>query len=113
MVSNKGVNGITRVKQAFRDAKGKKYKVYANSSKNSRGVAILISTELNMEITETCSDPEENYIFLRANYMGQKVMLGSIYGPNNTCRDFYRRISRIINKSSSYKIIMGGDWNTV
>ena len=33
MVSNKGVDSINRVKQAFRDFNGKKYKVYANSSK--------------------------------------------------------------------------------
>ena len=59
-------------------------------------------TELNIEITETCADPEENYIFLRANYMDQKVLLGSIYGPNGTGREFYRRISRIINKSNNF-----------
>jgi hypothetical protein len=80
MVSNKGVDSINRVKQAFRDFKGKKYKVYANSSKNSRGVAILISFDINIDITETCMDPEENYIFLRVNYMNQKLLLGAIYG---------------------------------
>ena len=113
MVSNKGVDSINRVKQAFRDFKGKKYKVYANSSKNSRGVAILISFDINLEITETCMDPEENYIFLRANYMKEKLLLGAIYGPNNTSRDFYRQITRILSKNRDRKIVIGGDWNTV
>jgi len=113
MVSNKGVNSINRVKQAFRDFKGKKYKVYANSTKNSRGVAILISFEKDIEVTDTCTDPEENYIFLRVNYNGQKLLLGSIYGHNSTSRDFYRRITRIISKNQDRKLIMGGDWNTV
>ena len=45
--------------------------------------------------------------------MDQKVLLGSIYGPNGTGREFYRPISRIVNKSNNYKVIMGGDWNTV
>jgi exonuclease III len=113
MVSNKGINGLMRVKQAFRDYKGKKYKVYANSSKNSRGVAILISFDIDIEITETCSDVEENYLFVRAKYKGQNMLLGSIYGPNSTSRDFYRCITRILNKNRDRKIIMGGDWNTV
>ena len=113
MVSNKGVNGINRVKQAFRDTKGKKYKVYANSTKNSRGVAILISFDINMQVIEICSDIEENYIFLKVMYMGQEVILGSIYGPNNTSRDFYRCLTRILNKNRNSQIIMGGDWNTV
>ena len=114
MVSNKGINGLMRVKQAFRDYKGKKYKVYANSSKNSRGVAILISFDIDIEITDTCSDVEENYMFLRANYKGQNMLLGSIYGTiYSTSRDFYRCITRILNKNRDRKIIMGGDWNTV
>jgi len=113
MVSNKGVNSINRVKQALRDSKGKKYKLYANSTKNSRGVAILISFDINLDVTDTCTDPEENYIFLKVNYKGQKLLLGSIYGHNSTSRDFYRRITRILSKNRERKIIMGGDWNTV
>ena len=41
------------------------------------------------------------------------VLLGSIYGPNNTARDFYRYIKSIIQENSDCKIIVGGDWNTV
>ena len=45
--------------------------------------------------------------------MGQDLLLGAIYGPNSTSRDFYRRISHILSQYRNCKVIIGGDWNTV
>ena len=45
--------------------------------------------------------------------MGQDLLLGAIYGPNSTSRDFYRRISHILSQYRNCKVIIGGDWNTL
>ena len=88
LVSNKGVSGAKRLKDSMRDAKGRKYDVYTNSKSNSRGVAILIDTAMGVSPQETFLDPEENFLFLKININSTPVLLGSIYGPNTTGRDF-------------------------
>ena len=113
LVSNKGIKGVQRLKNSCRDARGKSYDVFVNSNSNSRGVAILAATELNLSAINTHIDPEENFIFVHTHYLGHELLLGAIYGPNNTSRDFYRRISHVISQYSHCKIILGGDWNTV
>ena len=139
LVSNKGVNSAQRLKNSCRDARGRNYDVFANSNSNSRGVAMLAATELNLTAINTQIDLEENFIFVNSNYMGPAVgshiwtkqhvrenfifvnshymghdlLLGAIYGPNSTSHDFYRRISHIIGQYTHCKIIIGGDWNTV
>jgi hypothetical protein len=41
------------------------------------------------------------------------VTLGSIYGPNNTGREFDRFLNQAITDSTGRYKIIGGDWNTV
>ena len=113
LVSNKGVSGAKRLKDSMRDAKGRKYDVYTNSKSNSRGVAILIDTAMGVSPQETFLDPEENFLFLKININSTPVLLGSIYGPNTTGRDFFRRIGGILDGNKDCQSIIGGDWNTV
>ena len=62
------------------------------------GVAILSATELNITAINTHLNPEENFLFIHTLYRGHEVLLGAIYGPNNTSHDFYRRISNILSQ---------------
>ena len=89
LVSNKGVSGYNRLKTSLRGAKGRKYDLFANSMKNSRGVAILTDTALGVVPLNMFRDPEENFLFIKAEIKGTLVLLGSIYGPNSTGRDFF------------------------
>ena len=41
------------------------------------------------------------------------LLLGSVYGPNGTGRDFFRSVEGILERNCDCKIIIGGDWNTV
>ena len=41
------------------------------------------------------------------------MLLGAIYGPNTTGRDFYRKVEHILDRNRDCRIIIGGDWNTV
>lgn len=58
------------------------YNVYFNSSNNGRGVAVLISNQVEHEILEQYSDIQENLILLRLKINGNEMILGSVYGPN-------------------------------
>jgi exonuclease III len=39
------------------------YKVYFNSSRNSRGVAVLISNQVEHNVVETAADPQETLYY--------------------------------------------------
>ena len=112
LVNSNGVNGAGRLKSALYTAKGKKYDLYCNSNSNSRGVAILIATDLNIKIQNTIADLEENFLFAKFNFKGKNWLIGSIYGPNTTCRDFYRRLSNVLARDGTDNVVIGGDWNT-
>ena len=74
------------------------YNVYHNSSKNSRGVAVLISKQVEHEILETSVDPQENLILLRVKLNKTEMVIGSVYGPNLDpgCEIFYNNIKALI-----------------
>jgi len=114
LVNNQGIPNEDRVRTAFRDAKNKSYESLFNSSKNGRGVGILIANELNCNIEEEIRDPGENFLAIRVSFDGKKLILTSVYGPNNTDRKFFSDLERAINQlnTGNLPIIMGGDWNT-
>jgi hypothetical protein len=68
----------------------------ANSSDNKRGVAILISKKLNPEVLDTFHDQNQNLLLIECIVNGHRLILGSVYGPNSTCRQFYRDITSFL-----------------
>ena len=99
LVSCRGISGLNRLKNSFLDAKGRKYDVFANSTMNSRGVAILTDCSLGVLPTESFRDPEENFLFIRTSINNNQLLLGAIYGPNTTGRDFYRKVEHILDRN--------------
>ena len=93
--------------------KGKRYTPYFNSSKNSRGVGILLASEIDFIFNDTYKDLDENIIILSISHKGTNLLIGSIYGPNNTCKSFYNTLCNIIQRNPNHLIVFGGDWNTV
>jgi exonuclease III len=94
------------------DKLGLWYTVYYNSSKNSRGVAVLISKQVEHSVAETAVDPQENALLLKVNVRGKIVILGSVYGPNdNNCLPFFTFVNNTLAGWSNIPVILGGDWN--
>jgi exonuclease III len=83
----------------------------ANSSDNKRGVAILISKKLNPEVLDTFQDQNQNLLLIECMVNGHRLILGSVYGPNSTCRQFYRDITNFLESKMNVPVILGGDWN--
>jgi exonuclease III len=89
------------------------YKVYFNSSKESRGVGIAIKRNIKHEIVNRfVGNADENVLLLDIILKGVRLTLGVIYGPNNTDREFFHSIERQIVAWGN-KCIIGGDFNTI
>jgi exonuclease III len=89
------------------------YNVIFNSSKNSRGVAILINRRLRHEILETVRDPQENILLLKVKINDSEIVLGSVYGPNvdNNCGEFFEFLRQSLSNWPNIPRVVGGDWN--
>jgi exonuclease III len=111
-MSNKNlVSSFDEIKQKFLCNPYENYKFYANSSRNNRGVGILIKASLNLDILEEYKSEDENLLLLRVNLKGTELILISIYGPNSNNRNFFNTLSTKIAQYSETLIITGGDWN--
>jgi exonuclease III len=88
------------------------YRSIFNSTKNKRGVGILINSSLDFTEVRRSADQDENYILLLCQIQGKRVIIGSIYGPNTYAPDFFVNLERDIIGLGEYPIVLGGDWNT-
>jgi exonuclease III len=115
LVSSQGVSASQRLKNCLRDCSIKKYELFSNSTMNSRGVAVLVSTEKKFSVTNVYRDNDENYLILDCIINDVRYGVGSVYGPNNTSRNFYNGLTTVIRTllaSGTSNIVIGGDWNT-
>jgi len=114
-VNQNGVCNDQRTFNAFKDSKNKSYYFAHNSSKNSRGTAILIGHNLDFQILDEIRDPNENFLLLKVKIGEQSIVLGSIYGPNGTDNNFFTNLElglRNLQIGGRLAIVLGGDWNT-
>jgi exonuclease III len=109
LLSDVRLNGKDKI---FSDKLKLWYKVYFNSTKNSRGVAVLIRNLVEHELLESAVDPQENVILLRIVLGGVEAVIGAVYGPNdNNCAPFFYFIGATLNRWNNLPCILGGDWN--
>ena len=87
------------------------YDLIHNSTKNKRGVGILINSEVDFTELQRVADPEENFLLIKANIYGKTYILGSIYGPNEHDPGFFISLFRGISSLGEHEIILGGDFN--
>jgi exonuclease III len=100
-----GVNNITK-KLGFMG-----YSIDHNSSKNSRGVAIIISNKLVYTVLDDFKDDLCNIILMKVQFGTKTITLGSIYGPNTDDVNFYNHLKIVIGRFKSDFVVIGGDWN--
>jgi exonuclease III len=88
------------------------YSLFHNSTRNSRGTAILVSKKLLVTVEDSYRDLECNILLLKLRIGAISLTLGSIYGPNTDDEQFFNRISEKVRDFASDFAIIGGDWNT-
>jgi hypothetical protein len=91
------------------------YRFFHNSSKNKRGVGILIDCSYNINVLHSYRDPEENILGLKLDLDGFVFWAVSIYGPNTNDFTFFVNLKNLILSQSTgtgtVPFIIGGDWN--
>jgi exonuclease III len=111
-LSNKNLVSVAEdVSRVFSTNVNKSYRFYHNSTKNKRGVGILVNNDLDFTVTARWDDPDENYLLLECTVAGENYVIGSCYGPNELDPEFFNRITLCLRSSNSPKIILAGDWN--
>ncbi len=72
-------------------------------------------TWIYVSITKEYKDVHENYYVMCITIKCVAYGIGSVYGPNQTSREFFRNMSSVIRDMYNLgivNIIIGGDWNT-
>jgi exonuclease III len=85
--------------------------IFFNSTKNKRGVGILIKQSLPFRIIKQINSEDENLLALHLALRDKEVLLVSIYGPNGPDPAFFDDMSDILNRFANLNVIIGGDWN--
>jgi exonuclease III len=111
-ISNRNrISGLNEISKIFQMNSYCQYNFLVNSTMNKRGTGILIKHDIPYSEHGRAADPEENFLLILAEIKGKKIILGSIYGPNDHNKDFFTRLSRAAFSLGQYPIILGGDWN--
>lgn len=83
----------------------------ASQERKKAGVAILISHNCPLTVTDVITDPGGRYIILQARYKDTPVILGNVYVPNTSQLPFLRRFLSKITRLPSAALLIGGDFN--
>jgi exonuclease III len=108
---NSDAEHIEKIEKLFLYNKNRSYIFLHNSSKNSRGVGILLSASLDPTITDRKIDNSENILKLTVTVRGHSFNIISIYGPNKDDKSFFSDLSNILSEDNHTPVIIGGDWN--
>ena len=90
--------------------------LFSHGSSNARGVMILFSKSLDMEIIESTTDEDGRYIIIKCIIQGTKFLIYNIYAPNNKTEhkiflsNLKEKVCLDENNEFEYKI-GAGDWN--
>ena len=93
--------------------------IFSHGSNHSRGVLILVGSNVNLKVDQVVTDDEGRYIFLKGNISDFKFVLGCVYFPT---RDKERQQGIFLEKIDScignlqfpdHSLLIGGDFNVI
>jgi len=87
------------------------YDLYHNSRTSSRGVAILIKRNSNIEVLGLSQDNIGNFMLIDIKVKDIEMVVGAIYGPNEDDMTFFDDLNTAILNARGKPLLMGGDWN--
>ncbi len=70
------------IKKLFGLNRNASYKLYTNSDRESRGVAIAIKRNIVHEIVDTYLSNDQNILLCKVKIKNCTLTMGSVYGPN-------------------------------
>ena len=92
--------------------------IYSHGSRNSRGVAVLLKTNLNVDFKKIKASNDGRFVFLDILIDDSPFKFLNIYSPNNINRqlNFFSQLKNLLLKEeciNGNEIITGGDFNCV
>ena len=77
------------------------------------GTAILFNNSFEFSLGDSIRDTGGNYTLVELILSNNlKIVIGSVYGPNNDNTPFFNTLGQDISKFENSLIILGGDWNS-
>jgi exonuclease III len=105
-----GGSNIAELNTSFKINPHCSYKFFHQSTKNKRGVGILIKHSLAFSVLGESRDEDENILTLHLEIEGKRMTICSIYGPNQVQPAFFNSLRESISNFGNYPVIIGGDW---
>ncbi len=87
------------------------YKLFHNSTKNVRGVGILVNRKLSFSVLNTYKDEDCNILILDMEFGKERLVVGSLYGPNQNEENFFQNLNSYLSRIQIPCLILGGDLN--
>ena len=90
------------------------YHTYTNSTKASRGLEILIKSQLPYKILDVVKCSMENYLILKISFRDSLFLVGIVYSPTvYQDPDFMDNLKRDILSLGNHEFLIGGNLNMV
>lgn len=83
----------------------------SNDTSKTKGVAILISKNCPLKITESKHDLNGRYIFLKGTLHNRPITLANLYAPNKKQVTFFRETLQLLTEFYAGILVVGGDFN--
>jgi exonuclease III len=83
------------------------YDAFFNSSRNRRGVGILVSKKLSYTVEKIYRDTDENILGLVLKIDDTVLRIFSIYGPNHDDLNFYNKLDEFLKEDPLLSAVRG------
>jgi exonuclease III len=111
-LSNKNnVNSANELSKTLLNTPYGNFSCIFHSTKNKRGVGILINNTLTFVEEARRQDEDENFVLVRLDIEGKKYIIGAIYGPNDHDPNFFNNLRTSILSLGNFPVLLGGDFN--
>ncbi len=84
---------------------------FAGNSSNSRGITVYVNPAADIQINNTISDEEGNYLLLEAKLGEIPTLLISVYGPNQDSPEFWINLFTKADELNYEHVLYLGDLN--
>lgn len=103
------------ISQDINKLENNKYQIISSSSaaNKTKGVLILISKKINLNIIEKGNDLTGRIAFAKILLYGKKILLLSAYAPNSYDPAFFDQLTTILQDHLDSAVILGTDMNAV
>ncbi len=86
---------------------------FSSASTKSKGVAIVVRRNLNIEILEQIQDTQGRVVIVKMQIYNKNIALVSGYAPNSFDKKFYDTFTKMLLDLTDYSLIIGADFNAV